>query len=539
MPLVDAPVINLLDLPHALLEHISISAELTLPDLGCYARVCSLLRQLLAVDAAPCWRTHLDACKVASDQPREALRALTLLDCARWADVTPRFFESAGASVADMKFWDEQPNPQVAHAAFICNDGKTMVMVGAMPGASRLSAWVVDITGQQAGWQEAVAETVDHRSRPVRVRPTARSFSADGGGGGVLRDKAGSEWLCLFGGLVVDYRGQAQYRCNETWLLGPLGAAAGCAEWQWLEVQADGEAESDGRPTPRFHHSQTVVRSERWPRQIRTDGLVICGGSVYQMDPLLEVASLSLHHHDLAPSADGVPVPPPALSEVAWEFVAELEGEPEGVEPEPLERHAAASWDWHGLFVVGGEDSDANYLRTVWLLRTLGLYNLATTWVPLPDLPHERTRAAAVVVHEQLVVCGGHGQGDPSAVWVLSLLPLIEFGNAAIGNAATLGMCWSELSLRQGLESPRLDATLCVAHGDILVLGGGHNGEKLDQFGDAKGSLSMYTPPHVGNTIRLASLGPALFDPSFSTQVPFGPKARRARGACNQESQAA
>jgi hypothetical protein len=498
---------NLLDLPHALLENIS--TELTLPGVGRYASVCSLLRQLIAANAAPCWRVHLDACtcnmdactcNVASDQPRLTLRALTTLDAARWADISPRFAESK-SPYTRLVFSDGQPNAQVAHNAFTCNDGKTLVIVGVMPHSSVLSAWAIDITAQPARWQQVAASCTLHGL------PAARRFTADGGGGGVLRDKAGREWLCLFGGLIVDQNGRAHHRDNQTWLLGPLGAATGCEEWRWWQVQADGGAQSDERPTTRFHHSQTVLTGGA----DRCGRLAICGGCDYTMSPLLEVATLSLQEEDLAPPADGAPGPPPALSEVVWEFIHEGDAEQPGMlpSPGPLERHAAASWDGHGLLIIGGEDVENDILPAVWLHQTQG-HGAWANWVQLPDLPHERSRAAAVVVKgEQLVVCGGMGGGDPTAVWVLSLLP-----HFFLHERPPSGVRWSELLLRQGLEGPRLDATLCVVHGEILVLGGGHSGEQLDHFGDAAGSRRCTHRP-VGQTglwttSRLASLGPPL-----------------------------
>ena len=148
---------NLLDLPHALLEHIS--TELTLPGVGRYASVCSLLRQLIAANTAPCWRIHLQACtgNVASDQPRLALRALTTLDAARWADISPRFAESEDpdAHIARLDFDEGQPTSQVAHAAFTCNDGKTLVIVGVKRHSIVLTAWAIDTTTPAARWQEA------------------------------------------------------------------------------------------------------------------------------------------------------------------------------------------------------------------------------------------------------------------------------------------------------------------------------------------------------------------------------------------------
>ena len=148
---------NLLDLPHALLEHIS--TKLTLPGVGRYASVCSLLRQLIAANTAPCWRIHLQACtgNVASDEPRLALRALTTLDAARWADISPRFAESEDpdAHIARLDFDEGQPTSQVAHAAFTCNDGKTLVIVGVKRHSIVLTAWAIDTTTPAARWQEA------------------------------------------------------------------------------------------------------------------------------------------------------------------------------------------------------------------------------------------------------------------------------------------------------------------------------------------------------------------------------------------------
>ena len=154
-------MVNLLDLPHALLEHIS--TELTLPGVGRYASVCSLLRQLIAANTAPCWRIHLQACtgNVASDQPRLALRALTTLDAARWADISPRFAESEDphedphAQITRLDFDEGQPTSQVAHAAFTCNDGKTLVIVGVKRHSIVLTAWAIDTTTPAARWQEA------------------------------------------------------------------------------------------------------------------------------------------------------------------------------------------------------------------------------------------------------------------------------------------------------------------------------------------------------------------------------------------------
>ena len=225
---------------------------------------------------------------------------------------------------------------------------------------------------------------------------------------------------------------------------GPLGAATGCDEWRWWQVpahlhpnpnsdpdpnpnpnpnpnpdqvQADGRSQSAQRPTPRFHHSQTVLGGGA----DRSGRLAVCGGCDYTMSPLLGLATLSLQHADLAPAQDPAaaqedgapPGAPPALSQVVWEaHEPDDAADDAAASPPPLERHAAASWDAHGLIVVGGEDAGGDLLRAAWLYLTAG-----GAWLPLPDLPHERSRVAAVVVKgEQLVVCGGMGGGSALAV---------------------------------------------------------------------------------------------------------------------------
>ena len=100
------------------------------------------------------------------------------------------------------------------------------------------------------------------------------------------------------------------------------------------------------------------------------------------MSPLLGLATLSLQHADLAPAQDlaaaqedgAPPGAPPALSQVVWEaHEPDDAADDAAASPPPLERHAAASWDAHGLIVVGGEDARGELLRTAWLYLTVGL----------------------------------------------------------------------------------------------------------------------------------------------------------------------
>ena len=72
----------------------------------------------------------------------------------------------------------------------------------------------------------------------------------------MVPDGAGNEWLCVFGGLRDE-----GFRDNMTFLLGPLGPAAGAAGWKWTEVlpAPAGHPQAPGRPEPRFHHTVTAV----------------------------------------------------------------------------------------------------------------------------------------------------------------------------------------------------------------------------------------------------------------------------------------
>ena len=486
---------HLLDLPHALLEYLS--NELPLPAVGRLAAASSLLRDLIAANE-PLWQANLQACGVsAHHQPRLALRSLTTLEAVRWADATPRlasdYFraEAANGAAEAHEFQHGQPNAMVAHATFVCNAGKTLVVLGVETrSAPNLCAWALDLSAQEPSrWREVATVQVDLLLPGSGEAPCARTFTADGGGGGVLRDKAGREWLCVFGGLVVDQHGRPRYRDNETWLLGPLGAAADAHLWHWWEVQADGEAQSAVRPTPRFHHSQSVMGSA-------ATSLLVCGGHNFRGEALLELAELNLGDVDLlAASASG---PPQALGEVAWGFYPAPD--PGGNYGGPdlsvgVSRHAAVSWGENRLIIVGGED-DGHPSGTscmVWLFDTAG-----ERWWQLPSLPYGRSRAAAAVVRsEWLVVCGGEGEESGAEVFVLNLPRHAPSGPGSRiplqwpwvvppgGRGVDALREWAVLSLPRGLERPRHDATLCVAQDGLLVLGGGHNGACLDHFGDA------------------------------------------------------
>ena len=521
----DAWARHLLDLPHALLEYLS--NELPLPALGRLAAASCLLRDLIAANE-PLWRAFLQACGVkAHDQPRLALRSLTTLEAVRWSDVTPRlasdYFRAEANGVAEAhEFQHGQPNAMVAHATFVCNEGKTLIVLGGETrSAPNLSAWALDLSTQPSRWREAATVQVDLLLPGSGEAPCARTFTEDGGGGGVLRDKVGREWLCVFGGLVVDQHGRPRYRDNETWLLGPLGAAADAHLWHWWEVQADGEAQSPLRPTPRFHHTQTVMGSA-------ANSLLVCGGHDFRGDALLELAELNLADVDLATGASG---PPQALGEVAWGFYHEPmpaggigSGGPDL--SNGVSRHAAVSWGENKLIIVGGEDDGQNLYtsRMVWLFDAV-----EECWWQLPSLPLGRSRvAAAIVRNEWLVVCGGLGDETGAEVLVLNLpwhaisvlpgqptqaSPVAWLPPSGLEEGALPG--WAVLSLPRGLERPMHDATLCVTQDGLLVFGGGHNGAQLDHFGDACGGFCAEGETCVWR-LRLGDAPPCYFGSSWA-----------------------
>ena len=146
--------------------------------------------------------------------------------------------------------------------------------------------WALDLeTGE---WTFAVG------LMPTPSGPAARVFGAgaDGGGGGVLRSSSGHEWLVLHGGLRAE-----GFRDNETWVLGPLGAAATADKWRWAEIQPGGNPQSEQRPQPRFHHTLSVVRNQ----------LVIVGGHDHTLTPILSPYALSVAALSVEADASGLP----------------------------------------------------------------------------------------------------------------------------------------------------------------------------------------------------------------------------------------
>jgi hypothetical protein len=163
--------------------------------------------------------------------------------------------------------------------------GRTVVVYGgrSLRAANPLlqDAWALDVkTGRW--WPVATGR---YRA------PGSRMFNADAAGGAVLTDGGGQEWLCIVGG-----KREPGYRDNETWLLGPLGAACEAASWVWRQVQADGRDQSHARPEARFHHTLTSVDLRQRPHTdpCRGTHLVILGGHDRTISPIASMWILSL-----------------------------------------------------------------------------------------------------------------------------------------------------------------------------------------------------------------------------------------------------
>ncbi|CAE7727309.1 GPA3 [Symbiodinium sp. CCMP2592] len=402
------------------------------PSLGALGSTSSTMARHLSSEAA--WR---QAC-YAYGGPLQAANAKTLLQGMRllWLG-----WELKEAPLA--------PPARDSHAAFAASFG-ILVFGGKQLGQRRFlnDLWVLDVaTGR---WAEAASASGEG--------PAPRAFNADGGAGpgGVLRDGLGREWLVIFGGL----RGEG-FRDNETWALGPLvGGLEAAAGWQWRELQGGSGAQSRERPTPRFHHTQTVLRPST---------LAVVGGHNFMVRPILGSALLSFDVGE----GEG-------LEDVRWRHLDEAEGAPEA-----RAYHAAAEFRQQ-LVLFGGEVRSPfngyEVQRDTWLL------DLSGSWRRLnAEFPVGRSRASAAVVSDRfLCISGGYelapGRAAPMVqlqicadLWMLDLL------NPDGG--------WSKACDTR--RSGRLDAMATVLHdGKTLLIFGGHDGSQLNEFGDPTGGYA-------------------------------------------------
>lgn len=306
---------------------------------------------------------------------RAKMLALTQLHCVAWEHQPA----AQGAAAA--------PTPRHHCAAFTHGSSIIVVAGACAPSVQHLSrartsntseAWAYDVAGRR--WTRAAA---------AGERPGPRSYNADVGGcGGVLHDALGQAWAVVFGG------SRPGVRDNETWMLGPLGEAAGAASWMWFQIQEDGSAQSDERPAPRFHQTLTVVRDAPAGGGGAKDALMLHGGHNFMISEIEGTHSLTLHSLPLrVERPEGAPPRLAHLDGAAWR---ELEAVDDGETPPARARHTAVHWAARGYLVLGGEE-----MLDAWLCRAplVPEDEGGARWERLPDLPtavrpDERTLAS-------------------------------------------------------------------------------------------------------------------------------------------------
>ena len=228
--------------------------------------------------------------------PREALRSLAALDRPHWAVLEPPGQAPAAAAAAAAA-----PSAREHHIAAITREGTLLVAFGCCVPRVHNDCWAFDLAARR--WYEAAT---GQDEQPGHQKPGARYYPADGGGcggGAVIADACGNQWLAVFGGaplhipsrtaradasiapahlvrrpgfvvmdtlvlghltlylLTTGHRPEG-YRDNETWLLGPLGDAVSAGQWRWIEVMPDGQqpAVADHRPSARFQCVDSPLR---------------------------------------------------------------------------------------------------------------------------------------------------------------------------------------------------------------------------------------------------------------------------------------
>ena len=470
-------------LPVELLHVITSALATDVRTLGRLACSCRALSEALGSDSA-----FIGALRALCGPEQDArgakarVKSLSTLQDATWVALTAR-----------------QVPGTCYHAAFV--HGDTLIVFG---GTVRYqhrhhfntsTTWALDI--RSGVWHKAATEG--------GRQPEPRSFPADiGGCGGVLRDAAGKAWLLLFGG------SRPGVRDNETWILGPLGPAAGAAGWHWFEVQSDGSAQSRSRPCPRFHHTLTVV-AEGAPTR---GALLLYGGHNYRIDPVEEAYTLSVHDVDLVPAAQIDEEEPElvGLEGVRWRPWSAVD---DGERPGARARHATVWWPHRGLIILGGyhgDDEDAHLGFgsagdtepdcEVWWSRGPFIGGHAQ-WQQLPSMPeaamlvtgedglpaNEGTLDVAAVVlrdNERMLVAAGSDGVHPK-LWLLDMSP----------------WRWTRCELTGDVpRGPRVAWRTLRSCADVLLFCGGHDGSATNSFGDPQ--VGHYAP-HEARLARVVT----------------------------------
>lgn len=481
---------SLPSLPAELLS--SLCAHLPLESVGRLACVCREMRDTLATDDA--WRQTLELLGApAWPAARHAVRSLLTLSEAQWKLACPAAADDGGAQrkgeagAASLESLDGCDPPRARqHSAFVsCCGGQCVVLFG-----GQLSTQVREgygVVGQTFAYDVSGRRWYSAPSGP-HVSPRARTFSADDGGARVLRDAAGREWLCIFGGLVSHpvFPGRVSYRDNETWLLGPLGPAATVAKWRWVQIQEDGAVQSPARPRARFHHTLTTVPGVGVND---ADRLWVFGGNDRNLQPICEAAFLTLDpdigrllERNLtvdAPDNSAIPDSdePHAHdgeflsavdrlgSSTRWSFPLWPDVPVDDVYPPrwqpPIEAradHSAAFWPaGRRLIVVGGRHGSDMPVQLDCLAIEVDRAarndkprqpnDPSTQWTdedaaltPLPSLPTARACASLSICGDWAILCGGIRQSHSrpesyvhaTDVLVLDLAHAVSHGDSAV-----------------------------------------------------------------------------------------------------------
>lgn len=414
--------------------------ELEVSSLGSLACSSRHFRAQLCNEDA--WRQALCAFGAANVQQ---LRGMLTLSAPRWRS---------------LHGGDKQPRARDHHIAFGASAG--LIIFGGNDftrGHMMSDAWLLDVKTHQ--WHLVATEGCK--------RPSPRTFNADGGGGGILRDqKSQREWMVIYGGL----RGEG-YRDNETWLLGPL--ESDCALWRWQEIEEGGGPQSRLRPTPRFHHTQTGLGDST---------LAVLGGHDFMIRPILAAGLLKLHE-----------VKPEGEDEIEWELLSDSQ---DG--PVPRAYHSAVHWRKTGALVLFGGVTRPGTARSQFGLQVhrdtwiLDADTWRPTWSRLPaefigTLDGGRCHATASILKDRfLAIAGGCErvaglQGDDG--WIMAGLQVRpDFWMLDLENPQS----WQKL-----LDFDRpgwWDSSSVVIHERTMLIFGGHDSSQVNEFNDPMGGYA-------------------------------------------------
>ena len=476
----ESPPTMLEDLPPEVFALIAL--KLDVPSLGRLACVSAALRGSLddqheAWDAQ--WAKETSRALLPSNvMAHDALRSLATLADVQWERMSSPPTET-GPSWRD-------------YACLLHHDGKVILFAGrSHTAASEVQyfndAWAFD-TKEMTWYQVAVNS---------KRQPRPRCFNSDGGGGGCVIRGHGKHWAVFFGGKRVE-----GYRDSETWLLGPLDEPR--EQWSWVAVKSD--LDFGLEPQARFHHTLTVVPRTEAEGEDGFDFVFMIGGHNRTISPILDTHAFSLRDASFEWLSDVLRHPIDDCDDQRVTASASWVAQPREPEPSPRGFHCATFWrpregDPGFIVVACGlgisadivDDDDDTVDDDYCALGDAHLFSCADSqWTPLEaKLPEPRSRAAASIVRDHLVICGGcRASANPryplapgapyNDVWLLKL---------SVPQGAQV---WERCSLPSDRVPTTVPRTQAVAHsvfgGSALLLLGGcdptRRPEATDNFGD-------------------------------------------------------